>query len=196
MLKITAVYGIPRRNGNTSRLLARAVEGARSAGAQVSEFRLRDLKMSPCLEIYGCKKEGRCVIADDFHKVAEAILESDGLMLSSPIFFYAVSAHTKIFMDRCQSLWVKKYWIEKAPPGKSEFRRKGMFISVGATKGRKLFDGAVLSVRYLMDVFDMELSATLLYRGLDLEDDLDRQPEPLAEAFAAGAAFAESLRGS
>ncbi len=196
MLKITAVYGSPRRNGNTSRLLARAVEGARSAGAQVSEFRLRDLKMSPCLEIYGCKKEGRCVIADDFHKVAEAILESDGLMLSSPIFFYAVSAHTKIFMDRCQSLWVKKYWIEKAPPGKSEFRRKGMFISVGATKGRKLFDGAVLSVRYLMDVFDMELSATLLYRGLDLEDDLDRQPEPLAEAFAAGAAFAESLRGS
>ena len=65
-------------------------------------------------------------------------------MLASPIFFYSVSAHTKILMDRCQSLWVKKYWIDKIPYGQREPTRKGLFISVGATKGKRLFDAFAL----------------------------------------------------
>lgn len=193
MPKIVAIYASPRRKGNTSRLLAEAVAGARSLGAEVTEFYLRDLKISPCLEIYGCKNEGRCVIKDDFHQVADAVFESGGLMFSSPIFFYAVSAHAKIFMDRCQSLWVKKYWVEKKSPQEKIFTRKGMFISAGATRGKKLFDGATLSVRYLFDVFDMELSRSLLYRGLEFEGDVDGFPEYLEEARRAGAEFAGSL---
>ena len=59
MTHILAIYGSPRRQGNTSLLLQEAVKGARKAGAQVEEIWLRDLKMSPCLEIYGCKKTGR-----------------------------------------------------------------------------------------------------------------------------------------
>lgn len=110
MAQITAIYGSPRRQGNTSQLLQRAVAGARDQGATVNEIVLRDLKISPCLEIYGCTRKGDCAIQDDFQQVRDSILASDGIMLASPIFFYTVSAHTKIFMDRCQSLWVKKYW--------------------------------------------------------------------------------------
>ena len=91
MIKIVAVYGSPRRNGNTSLLLKKAVQGARKAGAEVEEIALRDLKISPCLEIYGCKKTGRCVIEDDFHRVLDQLQACQGLILASPIFFYAVS---------------------------------------------------------------------------------------------------------
>jgi len=59
MEKILAIHGSPRRKGNTSMLLQKAVQGAKEAGADVEEIVLRDLKMSPCLEIYGCKKTGR-----------------------------------------------------------------------------------------------------------------------------------------
>ena len=54
--KIVAIYGSPRRKGNTATLLRQAVQGARDSNAQVEEIVLRDLKISPCLEIYGCKK--------------------------------------------------------------------------------------------------------------------------------------------
>jgi multimeric flavodoxin WrbA len=67
------------------------------------------------MEIYGCKQKGRCVIEDDFQAVSDLLLASNGIMLASPIFFYTVSSHTKILMDRCPFLWVKKYWIEKQP---------------------------------------------------------------------------------
>lgn len=186
MVKVVAIYGSPRRKGNTALLLREAVEGARQMGAEVEEVLLRDLKMSPCLEIYACKNAGRCAIQDDFQKVYDSILASQAVMLASPIFFYAVSAHTKILMDRCQSLWVRKHWLQQALPGKGSSPRKGLFISVGATKGKKLFDGALLTVRYYFEAFDCELWKSLLYRGLDFEEDVLKHPEYLKEARQAG----------
>ena len=193
MARILAIYGSPRRRGNTATLLKHAVQGAVDAGAQVDEIILRDLKISPCLEIYACKKEGRCAIKDDFHNVVDQILSAKGLILASPIFFYTVSAHTKILMDRCQSLWVKKYWIDKVPFGQWESKRKGLFISVGATKGKKLLDGTLLTVKYFFDVLDTELYRSLLYRGLDFEGDVLKYPEYLEEAYEAGKEFAKAI---
>ena len=192
-IKIIAIYGSPRRNGNTATLLQKAVEGARDGGAEVEEIVLRDLKMSPCLEIYGCKNAGECQLKDDFQTARDQILASQGLMLASPVFFYTVSAHTKILMDRFQSLWVKKYWINETPKGQPNTRRKGLFIAVGATKGKKLFDGILLSLKYFFDVIDMKLWKALLYRGLDFEGDVLKFPEYLDEAYEAGKEFAKAL---
>jgi len=196
MTTILAIYGSPRRKGNTSTLLKKAVEGARDAGATVEEIVLRDLKMSPCLEIYGCKETGRCAIKDDFQKVYDQILACEGIMLASPIMFYTVSAHTKILMDRCQSLWVKRYWLEKTPLGKKDFSRKGLFVSVGATKGKRLFEGVLLTVRYFFDALDTELSQALLYRGLDFEGDVEKHPEYLEEAYMAGKNLVSAIEKS
>ncbi len=193
-INIVAVYGSPRRKGNTATLLEKAVEGARQAGAQVDEFVLRDLQLSPCLEIYGCKKSGECAIKDDFQMLRDRILAARGLMLASPIFFYTVSAHTKIFMDRFQSLWVKKYWIHKTPKDRGVVQRRGFLIAVGATGGKKLFDGVKLSMRYFFDTLDMQLHKSLTYRGLDFEGDVLKYPHYLEEAYAAGHQFAKELQ--
>jgi multimeric flavodoxin WrbA len=194
MKKILAIYGSPRRKGNTTLLLDHAVQGALEAAAQVEKIVLRDLKMSPCLEIYGCKETGRCVIQDDFQKVYDQLLDCNGLMLASPIFFYTVSAHTKILMDRCQSLWVRKYWVNKIPVGQRNPKRKGLFISVGATRGKKLFDGTLLTLKYFFDILDTELWKALLFRELDFEGDVLKHPEYLQEAYENGKEFALAVQ--
>ena len=193
-IKIVAVYGSPRRKGNTAVLLKKAVEGARESGAQVEEIVLRDLKMSPCLEIFGCTKSGECKLKDDFQKARDQILASHGLILATPVFFYTVSAHTKILMDRFQSLWVKKYWIDKTPRNHPKVMRKALLISAGATKGKKLFDGILLSMRYFFDTIDMELWKPLLYRGLDFKGDVLKFPEYLEEAYEAGKEYVTVLK--
>ena len=192
-VKLVAVYGSPRINGNTSTLLRHAVKGAKEASAHVDEIFLRDLNISPCLEIYGCKTTGHCVIQDDFQKIEKLLVDCDGVMLASPIFFYTVSAHMKIFMDRCQSLWVKKYWIDRVPFGEKTGARKGLFISVGATTGKKLFDGPLLTAKFFLDVLDAELWRALLYRGLDFEGDVLKHPEYLEEALGAGKSLAQTI---
>ncbi len=194
MSRIVAVYGSPRRKGNTALLLDRAVEGAEQAGAIVEKIVLRDKKIAPCLEIYGCKEGGECAIKDEFQEVRDRLLAADGLMVATPIFFYTVSAHLKLLMDRCQSLWVKKYWIDQVPFGQWVPKRKALVISAGATKGKKLFDGMLLTMKYFFDVLDAEIYDSLLYRGLDLEGDVLGFPEYLEEAYRAGQTFAEALR--
>ncbi len=195
MIKLCAVFGSPRRKGNTALMLKKAIEGAKDAGAEVTEIVLRDKKLSPCLEIYGCRDTGKCVIKDDFHEIADQMLESNGVMLASPIFFYSVSAHTKMLIDRCQSLWMKKYHIEKADRNNWIPKRKGLFISLGATNGKKLFDGPLLTVRYFFDVLDMELHKSLLYRGIDNEGEIMDYPGYLEEAYQAGKDLVEAVRG-
>lgn len=194
-LKILALYGSPRRQGNTAQLLEKAVEGVRGQGGEVDEIVLSNLNMGPCREIYGCKKDGRCVIQDDFQALYDQIDTCDGIILASPIFFYGVSAQTKIMMDRCQFFWVRKNWVEKRSV-KDKLKRKGLFISVGATHGKKIFDGALLTVRYFFEAVDTELWGNLLYRGLDFEGDVQKHPEYLDEARATGKRFYTALSES
>ncbi len=194
MVKIIAIYGSPRHDGNTAALLKQAVAGAQLEGAHVEEVFLRDYKISPCLEIYGCLKNGECAIQDDFQGILAKIDACDGIMLASPIFFYTVSAHTKIFMDRCQSRWVRKYWIENQAAGKASETRKGLFISVGATKGKKLFDGALLTVKYFFDVLNTGLWKTVLCRDVDRKGEIEKRQTYLNEAFEAGRALARVLQ--
>lgn len=193
MGKIIAVYGSPRKDGNSAALLKKAVEGARAEGAEVEEVYLRDYTISPCLEIYHCIKNGECAIKDDFPKILAKLEASEGIMLASPVFFYSVSAHTKIFMDRCQSLWVRKYWIEKQEMGKTVPTRKGLFISVGATGGKKLFEGSILTVKYWFDVLNASMWKTVLCRGVDRKGEIESRGEYLGEAYQAGAELAKAI---
>ncbi|MFP4391405.1 MAG: flavodoxin family protein [Desulfohalobiaceae bacterium] len=193
MADLVAVYGSPRRRGNTSTLLGQAVQGVREQGLTVQEFFLQEQKISPCLELYHCQKKGECSIKDDFQSLRDEILQARGLILASPIFFYSVTAQTKAFMDRFQSLWVKKYLLDQVEFGQWEAKRLGLFISAGATKGKRLFEGTLLSVKYFFDVLDMQLWDTLLYRGLDREEDILAHPEYMQEARAKGVELAQAL---
>ncbi|OGR16879.1 MAG: NADPH-dependent FMN reductase [Desulfobacterales bacterium GWB2_56_26] len=194
MVEIIAIYGSPRHDGNSAALLKQAVAGAQQEGAHVEEVFLRDYKISPCLEIYNCFKSGECAIRDDFQQILAKIESSNGIMLASPIFFYTVSAHTKIFMDRCQSLWVRKYRNGNQHSGNTSEARKGLFISVGATNGKKLFDGATLTVKYFFDVLNTELYKTVLCRNVDRKGDIERRNDCLIEALEAGRALARVLQ--
>ncbi|MDR3568198.1 MAG: flavodoxin family protein [Syntrophobacteraceae bacterium] len=193
MKKILALYGSPRKRGNTSILLEQAVRGAGDGGAVVEEIFLRDLSISPCMEIYACRQSGRCSMQDDFDLLRGKLLASDALMLASPIFFYTVSAHTKIFMDRCQEFWSKKYLIDKASFGLREPTRKALFVSAGATRGSKLFEGVLLTMKYFLDTLDMELWESLLFKGLDEPSDVLEHPDYLERAYRTGAKLAGAI---
>ena len=64
-MKVLGIYGSPRRQGNSDILMKAFLQGAAEAGAAVEEIFLRDLKISPCLEIYHCFKDGTCPIKDE-----------------------------------------------------------------------------------------------------------------------------------
>jgi multimeric flavodoxin WrbA len=190
-MKVLGIMGSPRRQSNTEILLDKALEGAREAGAEVEKVLVSKLKISPCLEIYACRKDGDCAIKDDMQLLYKKLLEADHIIFASPIFFYGVTSQAKALVDRCQALWVRKHVLDM---GKEDKRvRRGVFISVGATRGTKLFDGAVLTVKYFFDAIGVKYSGDLLVRGVDNKGQIGEHPAALEDAFRLGQ---ELVRGS
>jgi len=185
-MKVLGLFGSPRRGGNTEILLEEALKGAEREGAEIERLFLSDLKITPCTECHGCDETGNCVILDDMQKIYPKLLEADIIILASPIFFYGVTAWAKTLIDRSQALWAKKYLVNDPSMGKRGKRRKGFFISVGATKGQKVFEGAILTVKYFFDALNTEYTGELLYRGVDGKGEILKHPKALEQAREAG----------
>ncbi len=185
-MKVLGIFGSPRREGNTEIILEEVLKGAEKEGAETNRVFLTDLTITPCKECHGCDQTGQCVILDDMEKIYPKLLESDIIILGSPIFFYGVTAWAKALIDRSQALWAKKYLLKDPSLGKEGKKRKGFFISVGATKGQKVFEGAILTAKYFFDTFNAEYVGELLFRGVDGKGDILKHPEALKQAFEAG----------
>jgi multimeric flavodoxin WrbA len=183
-MKVLGILGSPRREGNTEILLNEALRGASDHGGLCEKVILRDLKITPCLEIYKCAEDGVCAIQDDMQGLFPKIVQAERLLLASPIFFYSVPALAKAMIDRCQSLWAKKYILKL--PVSPIADRKGVFISVAATRGKKLFDGVRLTVQYFFDAIDVAYSDELFVRGADEKGAVRDQPEALQAAYGLG----------
>jgi multimeric flavodoxin WrbA len=87
-MKVLGIYGSPRKGGNSDILLEEALNGARSAGAEVSSIRCSDLHISGCLECGGCDETGTCVMEDDMGPVYQQLVDAEVIFLASPILMY------------------------------------------------------------------------------------------------------------
>ncbi|MGB2584122.1 MAG: flavodoxin family protein [Dehalococcoidia bacterium] len=182
-MKALGIMGSPRIGGNTDTLLDEALRGAESQGAETEKIIVDRLKITPCREYYGCLRDGNCVIRDDMDGIYPRLLEADIVIVASPMFFYSVTAQVKALIDRCQALWARKYVLKQSPPNSA---RKGAFIAVGATKGKQLFDGSILIVRYFFQAIGVKYTDELLVRGVDKRDEIKEHPTALADAFELG----------
>lgn len=164
-MHMVIVLGSPRKGGNSETLARAVAEGLEKKGGTVEYLRLNNLAIRPCQGCGGCDKTGACVIKDDMTEIYEQIDRADRLLVVSPIYFYGLSAQTKIFIDRIQARWSRRYNL------KQRFRegegRRGYLLSTAATKGRKLFESSELMVRYMLDALDMEYGEPLLVDGVD-----------------------------
>ena len=187
-MKILGLLGSPRKGGNSELLLDAFLEGAAQGGAEVERIALRELKISPCLEIYHCFKDGACPIKDDMRPLYDKLLAADAVALASPIFFYSVSAQAKAMIDRTQALWARRYVLKHDFPGP---RRQGVLLAVGATHGKLLFVGARLTAKYFFDAVNVRYAAEILVREVDEKGAILQKPEVLAAAVDLGRRLAQ-----
>ena len=185
-MKVLGIYGSPRKEGNTDQLLDKVLEGAQSAGAEVKRVYTRDLNLCGCIECGGCDKTGECVVQDDMQKVYPLLDWANVIFLASPIFFYGVTAQAKALIDRAQAHWSRQL-LEKTPEErKIRMHGRGYLITVGATRGKNLFEGAILTARYFFDALDMSYDGGIFFRSLEKKTAVQENPETLQEAFTLG----------
>ena len=116
-MKLLAINGSRRKNGNTSCLIQSLLAPADKSGVQTEILFLGDYDIGACTGCEGCASSWDCVINDDFAQIVKKIDEADGVILASPTYWYSVTSDMKRFIDRCYSLIQfpvsRKAWIGK-----------------------------------------------------------------------------------
>ena len=98
---ILAVVSSPRKGGNSEILVDEFLNGARESGNEIRKLCLREKKISPCIACEVCLRNGgNCVQKDDMAEILEQIDKADVIVLSTPVYYYSISAQLKIMIDR------------------------------------------------------------------------------------------------
>lgn len=117
-MKIVAVLGSPRPQGNSSTLARAFLKVAGERGAVVTEYLLNQMDYQGCQGCGGCKTGSEtCILEDDLAPVLNAVKEADVLVLASPVYFGDLNGQMKCFFDRTYSYFNPDFSC-RVPPGK------------------------------------------------------------------------------
>ena len=144
--QVLVILGSPRKKGNSSTLAARISRGAKSAGAEVETLFLQDLKISPCRGCDTCQTHDSkgCATKDDMQKIYPKLIRANAWVIASPVYWFTMSAQTKIFMDRCYAL---------PAYAKNPFAGKRIAIAMSYGDIDAVKSGCVNALRTFQDAF-------------------------------------------
>ena len=144
--KVLVLLGSPRKKGNSATLAERIIKGAETAGATVERIYLHGQNIAPCNACYGCQKKDSkgCVINDDMQPIYKKLVESYAWVIASPIYWFTMSAQTKLFLDRCFGLYSYK---------KNVFKGKRIAIAMSYGDADSFSSGCVNALRTFQDSF-------------------------------------------
>jgi multimeric flavodoxin WrbA len=133
-MKIAAIVGSPRKNGQSAQLVNAILDGAKKSGAEVAIHYLGEKTILPCTGCYSCKETKECIIKnDDMMDIYEDMETADAYVFASPVYFKQVSGQFKVFIDR-----IFPYYWDKPMTGK-----KGVFTLVCNNGNESLYHEVV-----------------------------------------------------
>jgi len=180
---ILVFKGSPREKANSSLLADKAIEGASAARAEVEAFSLHKMNIRPCDACDTCQETGVCVLKDDMQLLYPKLEAADAIVIASPIYWFTISAQTKLFIDR----W---YALESTQGNALKGKQFGIILTYGDTDPYS--SGAINAIRTFQDMFRY-LGASLagiVYGTANNEGDVLKQPDLLAQAYKLGVKLA------
>ncbi len=161
----------PHPEGSTDRAAYLVSKAWEAAGFSTQIIRLRDYRIQGCMGCGECSRTGRCIFSreDDCQDLFERIRESNRLCFCAPIYFYHLPALFKAFIDRSQSIYTDASGYWKA--GAKDCPRAKSILLAARKRGRSLFSGSELTLKYFLFSFGRELSQIGFY-GVESKADL------------------------
>jgi multimeric flavodoxin WrbA len=197
-IKVLAFAGSPRRNGNSETLLDWVLGGmSTDKDVIIEKVALTDANINPCKGCNACEKLNKCVQRDGMDVYHDKIVDSDIILLSSPIFCMGVASQVKALIDRAQVFRSRKY-VLKLPIVSPERKGKrlGVFLASAGQKWDHVFDAAIPSVKcfyHVIDIRDADISY-LMINGVDEKGAIEHHPTAKTDAEKLGKTVIAELR--
>ena len=137
------------------------------------------MDIRPCDACDTCKETGVCVLKDDMQLLYPKLQAAQSILIASPIYWFTMSAQTKLFIDR---------WYALESPEGSALKGKhfGIILTYGDTDPYS--SGAINAIRSFQDMFryiGADITG-MVYASANDEGDVLKQPELLERAYKLG----------
>ncbi|MBQ6619175.1 MAG: flavodoxin family protein [Thermoguttaceae bacterium] len=170
---VLIISSSPRKGGNTERLCDSFAKGAKAAGHKVQKVRLAEKTIGFCTGCYACQK-GKCPQKDDAARILSKMLAADVIVLSTPVYFYTMTAQLKALIDRSVAVY---------PNIKN---KTFCYIMAMADTKKKMFKGTVEALNgFLACCEGSTVAGMIQVPGVYEKDDILGNPA-LDEAYEAG----------
>lgn len=149
--KVLVISSSPRKGGNSDVLCDQFIKGAKDAGNTAEKIFLKEWKINFCTGCAVCYETHKCPQHDDMEKLLAKLLESDVIVLATPVYFYSMCAQLKVMIDRIC-------------PRYTEITNKKMYlIATAGDTSKKALDGTIAGFRGFLDCLDDVEESGILY---------------------------------
>jgi multimeric flavodoxin WrbA len=184
--KVLVFLGSPRKNGNSALLANRVMDGATAAGAQVESFYLHGMNIKPCTACDACRRKDQkdCILKDDMTPLYAKLRKADVIVMATPVYWFTVSAQTKLFMDRWYAMGGDEGYPFKG-------KRFGIVLTYG---GEDAFSsGAVNALRTFQDALGYTGAEIvgMVHGSADKAGDIKKDKALLKKAYQLGKDLAD-----
>lgn len=97
---VVAVSGSPRKKGNSTRIVEKALAYFREKGIEAEGILLSETEVSPCVHCDRCKKENQCALDRQANDINDLLAKADAIIVASPVYFGGVSGQLKCLLDK------------------------------------------------------------------------------------------------
>ena len=181
-MRILLITGSPREGGASSVLAGAFEKGALAAGHGVFRFDAGLKKVAPCSVCEYCHTDGdRCIIRDDMDELVPHLLESEALVLASPIYYYDVTAQLRSVIGR---FYACRKDMHRA--------RTSAFLVVSGDREEESAAGSIQNYHALVHRLRWHDAGIIAARGIVTADEMRKSGFP-HEAEELGLSIGQSL---
>lgn len=154
----------PRKTGKSHIITNELIPHLENHQYEVEIITPYTLEITDCIGCERCRDTKRCIYQDDLEKVSEKLNNAKMVLTVSPVYFYTLPSPFIRLIDRFQSIYYRDKELPRTIPGYA--------ILYGATKGKKLFEGTSLTLRYFYDSFGSKLKEFHGIRNIEHDADI------------------------
>lgn len=104
-MNISIISGSPHKKGTSALLIDEFSRGAEQAGHIIYQFDAAFMQIKPCIACNVCRtnQTGACVHKDDMEQIVEQLIDTDAVVLATPLYYWGMTAQLKAVLDRFYS---------------------------------------------------------------------------------------------
>lgn len=180
MKKILLITGSSRKNGNSNAMADSFETSAIEKGLDVVRYDATKLNIGECHGCDTCFNTSKaCTFNDDFNKIVDDIITADGIVISTPVYWYTFPAKVKAIIDKFYSLYVGKHMFTE---------KKCALITCCELETLDTFDGINFAFDKSFELMGAEVVGKVLITAVSAVGDIkhtdgEAQAAKLAELF-------------